>query len=40
MGFEETTPIQEKTIPLGLAGRDLIGQAQTGTEKRQLLGFP
>lgn len=40
MGFEETTPIQEKTIPLGLAGRDLIGQAQTGTGKTAAFGIP
>ncbi len=40
MGFEETTPIQEKTIPLGLEGRDLIGQAQTGTGKTAAFGIP
>jgi len=33
MGFTETTPIQEKAIPVILAGRDLIGCAQTGTGK-------
>ncbi len=33
MGFEEATPIQEKTIPIALMGRDLIGRAQTGTGK-------
>ncbi|HBK84490.1 MAG TPA: DEAD/DEAH box helicase, partial [Firmicutes bacterium] len=33
MGFEEATPIQEQTIPLAMAGHDLIGQAQTGTGK-------
>jgi len=33
MGFRETTPIQEKAIPVVLAGRDLIGCAQTGTGK-------
>ncbi|NLD07289.1 MAG: DEAD/DEAH box helicase, partial [Lactobacillus sp.] len=32
-GFEEATPIQEQTIPLALAGKDVIGQAQTGTGK-------
>ena len=31
VGYEETTPIQEQTIPLLLAGRDVIAQAQTGT---------
>ncbi|MEI7026838.1 DEAD/DEAH box helicase [Paenibacillus sp. y28] len=40
MGFEESTPIQEKTIPLGLEGRDLIGQAQTGTGKTAAFGIP
>ena len=33
MGFRETTPIQEKAIPVILSGRDLIGCAQTGTGK-------
>lgn len=40
MGFEETTPIQEKTIPLLMAGRDVIGQAQTGTGKTAAFGIP
>jgi ATP-dependent RNA helicase DeaD len=40
MGFEEATPIQEQTIPLGLSGRDLIGQAQTGTGKTAAFGLP
>ena len=29
MGFEEPTPIQEQAIPSALAGKDLVGQAQT-----------
>lgn len=33
MGFEEATPIQEKTIPVILAGKDIIACAQTGTGK-------
>ena len=33
MHFEECSPIQEKSIPLLLEGRDLIGVAQTGTGK-------
>ena len=33
MGFDEATPIQEKTIPIILAGKDLIACAQTGTGK-------
>ncbi|MGD9678508.1 MAG: DEAD/DEAH box helicase [Vulcanibacillus sp.] len=40
MGFEETTPIQEQTIPLVLSGRDVIGQAQTGTGKTAAFGIP
>jgi ATP-dependent RNA helicase DeaD len=40
MGFEETTPIQEQTIPLALQGRDVIGQAQTGTGKTAAFGIP
>lgn len=33
MNFEQCTPIQEKTIPVLLEGKDLIGVAQTGTGK-------
>ena len=40
MGFEEPTPIQEKAIPVALAGRDMIGQAQTGTGKTAAFGIP
>ncbi|AET70683.1 DNA/RNA helicase, superfamily II [Desulfosporosinus orientis DSM 765] len=40
MGFEETTPIQEQTIPIAMEGRDLIGQAQTGTGKTAAYGIP
>ncbi|RFU60655.1 DEAD/DEAH box helicase [Peribacillus glennii] len=40
MGFEEATPIQAQTIPLGLEGKDLIGQAQTGTGKTVAFGIP
>jgi len=40
MGFEETTPIQDLTIPRGLEGRDLIGRAQTGTGKTAAYGIP
>jgi ATP-dependent RNA helicase RhlB len=32
-GFTDCTPIQEQTIPLALGGRDVAGQAQTGTGK-------
>lgn len=40
MGFEEATPIQEQSVPLGLQGRDLIGQAHTGTGKTAAFGIP
>ncbi|MBI5559784.1 MAG: DEAD/DEAH box helicase [Deltaproteobacteria bacterium] len=40
MGFEEPTPIQKKTIPALLTGRDIIGQAQTGTGKTAAFGIP
>ncbi len=40
MGFEEPSPIQEKTIPLLLTGKDVIGQAQTGTGKTAAFGVP
>lgn len=39
-GFEKATPIQEQTIPLALQGRDVIGQAQTGTGKTAAFGLP
>jgi ATP-dependent RNA helicase DeaD len=39
-GYQEATPIQEKTIPLTLAGKDVIGQAQTGTGKTAAFGLP
>ena len=32
-GFEFCTPIQEKSLPIALAGKDVAGQAQTGTGK-------
>lgn len=40
MGFEESTPIQEKVIPIALSGVDLIGQAQTGTGKTAAFSIP
>ena len=39
-GFEEATPIQAETIPLVLQGKDVIGQAQTGTGKTAAFGLP
>jgi len=32
-GFTDCTPIQEKTLPIALTGKDIAGQAQTGTGK-------
>lgn len=40
MGFEEATPIQGETIPLAMSGKDVIGQAQTGTGKTAAFGIP
>lgn len=40
MGFEEATPIQANAIPHILEGRDVIGQAQTGTGKTCAFGIP
>ena len=40
MGFETMTPIQEQAIPHLTAGRDIIGQAQTGTGKTAAFGIP
>lgn len=40
MGFEEATPVQAETIPLLLAGKDVMAQAQTGTGKTAAFGIP
>jgi ATP-dependent RNA helicase DeaD len=39
MGFEEATPIQSYSIPYMLEGKDVIGQAQTGTGKTAAFGI-
>ena len=40
MNFHEMTPVQEKTIPVILEGRDIIGCAQTGTGKTAAYTLP
>jgi len=40
LGYEEATPIQAEAIPPLLTGRDLIGQAATGTGKTAAFGLP
>src|SRR5256714_461010 len=40
MGYIEPTPVQLRTIPLMLAGRDVIGSAQTGTGKTAAFALP
>ena len=40
MGFEEASPIQAKAIPAMMEGKDIIGQAQTGTGKTAAFGIP
>ncbi len=40
MGFEAASPIQGAAIPVVLEGRDIVGQAQTGTGKTAAFGIP
>ena len=39
-GYEKPTPIQERVIPLLLQGKDVVGQAHTGTGKTLAFGLP
>ncbi len=39
-GYKEPTPIQVKTIPFIMEGKDVIGQSQTGTGKTASFGLP
>ncbi|MDH4231589.1 MAG: DEAD/DEAH box helicase, partial [Nitrospirota bacterium] len=40
MGYEEPTPIQVSAIPMVMGGKDIVGQAQTGTGKTAAFGIP
>src|SRR5688500_6203865 len=40
LGYEEPTPVQRQTIPLLLAGGDLLAQAATGTGKTAAFALP
>ncbi len=40
LGFKTPTPIQEKSIPAGIEGKDVMGLAQTGTGKTLAFGVP
>src|SRR5581483_6160412 len=40
LGFVEPTPIQSATIPVALAGRDVLGSAETGTGKTAAFLLP
>lgn len=40
VGYESPSPIQAETIPLLLSGRDVLGQAQTGTGKTAAFALP
>jgi ATP-dependent RNA helicase DeaD len=40
LGFEQPSPIQAEAIPVALAGRDVVGQSQTGSGKTMAFGIP
>ena len=40
LGYEEATPIQTEAIPVAITGKDILGQAQTGTGKTAAFSIP
>ncbi len=40
LGFEEASPIQSEAIPVVMTGRDIVGQAMTGSGKTAAFGIP
>ena len=40
LGFEQASPVQSEAIPVLLAGRDVVGQSQTGSGKTAAFGLP
>src|SRR5689334_23858800 len=40
LGFEQASPIQAAAIPLLMAGKDIVGQSQTGSGKTAAFGIP
>src|SRR6266581_7914402 len=40
LGFEQAAPIQAAAIPLLMAGKDIVGQSQTGSGKTAAFGIP
>src|SRR3954463_15560132 len=40
LGYEEPTPVQREAIPVLLSGRDVLGQAATGTGKTAAFALP
>ena len=40
LGFESPSPIQAKTIPVAISGKDIIGLSETGSGKTAAFGLP